>query len=127
MAEMISMPEMISVAKMVFVPAKSATLVREAVAGKAMPLKTMLGKPGEMAAGKMTTSSIGKVAAPGPEAASPTKMAAPAPEAAFPTKVAAPAPAEAASPTKMSTASSTMRERDGGRERENAGENQTGE
>ena len=32
----------------------------------------------------------------------------------------------AAAPTKMSTASSTMRERDGGRERENAGENQTG-
>jgi hypothetical protein len=100
MPEMIAIPEMISVAEMVFVPAKSATLVREAMAGKAMPLKTMLGKPGEMAAGKMTTSSIGKVAAPGPEAASPTKM---------------------------STASSTMRERDGGRERENAGENQTAE
>jgi hypothetical protein len=95
---MISAPEMISVRKV------RSLMFYEAMAGKTMP-----GKPSEMATGtsEMATAS--------------TEMAAAATEASTM------AAASSTMATAASTASSTMCERGGWRERQDAGQNQTGE
>jgi hypothetical protein len=94
---------MISVPEMLFVPRKVRSLVFcEAMAGNTMPSKPS----------KMTTATSEM-------AASTSEMAASTAEAStMPTT-------EASTSSTMATASSTMCERGGGRERQNAGQNQT--
>src|ERR1700704_2477389 len=95
-------PEMISVPEITFVPRKVRSLVLcETMAGKTMPRK-----PSKMAAAT-------------------TEMAAATTKMATATTKAAPSSPMAATSSTMATASSTMCERGGGRERQNAGQNQT--
>jgi hypothetical protein len=102
---MISAPEMISVRKV------RSLMFYEAMAGKTMP-----GKPSEMATGtsEMATGTSEMATAS-------TEMAAAATEASTM------AAASSTMATAASTASSTMCERGGWRERQDAGQNQTGE
>jgi len=98
-------PEMISVVEMISVEGKVLSLVLcEAMAGEIMPRK-----PSKVATTEVATAET--AATPEVAAAEATEMATATPKAAA---------------TTVATASSTMCERGGGRERQNAGQNQAG-
>jgi hypothetical protein len=105
-------PEMISVVEMISVEGKVLSLVLcEAMAGEIMPRK-----PSKVAATEVATAET---------AATPEVASVEATEMATATSKVATATPKAAATT-VATASSTMCERGGGRERQNAGQNQAG-
>jgi len=113
--------EMISVSEMVFVPRNVRSFVLcEAMVGKAMPRKALPGKPTEMAAGEIRTATSEMCTTVGEMRTVTTEM--PTATTEMPT---ATTKAATSSAMATATASSTMCERGGGPERQNAGQNQT--